>query len=1142
MIPTGRRALEAIVERLGALAREGRPTAILWDMDGTLVDTRPRMLAAVHAYGRTDVRLSEVSPSWQETARRLELDPVRFVAVWHRVFWAYESFDADVENADVVALARLAEAEGVQTIIVTGRVEELRPVTARQLERLGLNPSRVFLKSHLGDQTPSVKAQVISQLAAEGLHMGAFVTDSPEELAAITPEILGAAPDLALIFVELEGTAPELSSLIHRFPVPFRNGPGMEEATRQLRLGEGAMEFGFEAEFEIESADRLLRLYDPEGEAGVSASEWHSWTARRRAHWVYDRFPKPHSEEFDLPLRRNQQATELDFLPEGLFVDSDGNIEVASRPLDDLTELWNQVERLDRHCGPSLVQVTVSVPSGWLLMAEGGLASLDGFLAFYHFLDIFERMGRGHAHYQENPDREVLLPFLHSWLGPMTAGKHRFMRQYLEANAVGERLDEKWARLVDRAFSSFKYITGSAYRPALAGPERIAIEIRDAHRNRALLAQRVTRLAASLLSGLGAYAPFSQTWAFDSERDYERLPGDVRLLLEKVIPTRVRPEIDEMYSSYDRVALQVYRNFALPLKDYSDVEMALGDQPGDDARLGKAQRTYLERLGRLAEAKDEGVEVLRRRLQGALAAFAVESGLWFRLEAFSQSCLSTSAARAAAQRVHDLLPMTRAQPRTGWSGPLAHRLSRLRARWPEHVHLSSQAFSSRDSGPFPEPRGVERPLLLLSVKGLEAQEMARLRGDFLDAVARHTLGLRVTDRGDLELRYGQEVLSPGEEARDERAYEPFSNGAGRELTLALSELEGFAVSRHLAAHQPCDQAARRVSASGWFRHLRMSERGEKMETSLGLPHPESIETARQLWERVLFSGDCDRVVCLVEWTEQSLEERIAELAGVTPSSERSILQSGFPATLKRDRPLQDRLKAFVQRWPGHSRLVWDVPFVFGKGSQLRTVFVLATHGLSDGRWRDFRQDYADTVGADTISFPCRLRAEHLRTRIGTLALALSAEGVRVDDYEPPRQRRRLEPVVELEPDEIDRLRRYVGAVLDDTLGRLGPITLGPGCRKATGSLTCNRPTDAGEHNCTTWITLAPIGRDGQDLATLVQMPDTWSSHDNPGWWTMFLTGASRSARARTVIYWTDGPLEDETCASGHPIPWDFNPH
>jgi hypothetical protein len=181
------------------------------------------------------------------------------------------------------------------------------------------------------------------------------------------------------------------------------------------------------------------------------------------------------------------------------------------------------------------------------------------------------------------------------------------------------------------------------------------------------------------------------------------------------------------------------------------------------------------------------------------------------------------------------------------------------------------------------------------------------------------------------------------------------------------------------------------------------------------------------------------------------------------------------------------------------------------------------------------------MGSDTISFPLREAAEHLRTRIGTLAFALSPEGMRVDEYQAPWRRRRMEAVLTLDHDEMLRLRRAVGAVIDDTLGVLGPITLEAGCRTTLAHLEDNRPRDGGAHNCTTWVTLAPIGAGGEDLATLAHMPPQWTSHDNPGWWSMFLTGASRSPRANTVVYWTDRPLDEEPCAPGLAIPWDYNP-
>ncbi|CAN0137085.1 unnamed protein product, partial [Phaeothamnion confervicola] len=255
----------------------------------------------------------------------------------------------------------------------------------------------------------------------------------------------------------------------------------------------------------------------------------------------------------------------------------------------------------------------------------------------------------------------------------------------------------------------------------------------------------------------------------------------------------------------------------------------------------------------------------------------------------------------------------------------------------------------------------------------------------------------------------------------------------------------------------------------------------------------------------------------------------------------SILASGFPAEIRNELPLPERLQNFIERWPENARLVSDVPFTFGKGSQQREVLVLAREGLTEANAEMFRRDYVDTIGCDTISFPLREGAEHLRTRIGALTFALSPEGLRVDDYQAPRpRRRRLEAVLRLESAEMWNLRRAVGAILDNTLAVLGPITLDAGSRRTTARIDDNRPLDGGEHNCTTWITLAPLGTAGEDLATLAQMPAHWTSHDNPGWWSMFLTGASRSPRAGLVVYWTDKSLHEEPCASGVPIPWDFN--
>ena len=40
---------------------------------------------------------------------------------------------------------------------------------------------------------------------------------------------------------------------------------------------------------------------------------------------------------------------------------------------------------------------------------------------------------------------------------------------------------------------------------------------------------------------------------------------------------------------------------------------------------------------------------------------------------------------------------------------------------------------------------------------------------------------------------------------------------------------------------------------------------------------------------------------------------------------------------------------------------------------------------------------------------------------------------------------------------------------------------------------------------------------------------------------VFLTGASKSDRIRTVAYWTDRTLDEEPLRPGAAIDWNFNP-
>jgi len=185
------------------LRSRGEDAVLVWDLDGTLVDARPRMLRAVHMFGRPEVQLQDVHHTWQQTAQHLGLHAEAFHACWNDVFWDPASFLLDLPVDETVWLARWAESLGVPNIILTGRLDENQSLTWEQLTRLGLSPRDVITKPSLGLGTPEFKAQQLQKLLEQGQVPGAFLTDSPAEIAAAHAQAAG----VTLVFCALDGTS-----------------------------------------------------------------------------------------------------------------------------------------------------------------------------------------------------------------------------------------------------------------------------------------------------------------------------------------------------------------------------------------------------------------------------------------------------------------------------------------------------------------------------------------------------------------------------------------------------------------------------------------------------------------------------------------------------------------------------------------------------------------------------------------------------------------------------------------------------------------------------------------------------------------------------------------------------------------------
>jgi hypothetical protein len=378
---------------------------------------------------------------------------------------------------------------------------------------------------------------------------------------------------------------------------------------RALPVGRGAFEFGFEAEFA--NPEPLFGFYRPVAGLPLPSEPAAAAQALRALARSL-----PHGDRRSLL----EKFTGPDYLPATLFRDDTGNLELVLAPVKALKDFWDEVSFVNSHLSVGSLQAMVSLPrEEFFADPEGAL----GWLNFFNELDVLERLVRGHRSEAGEPAR----PFLHPYLGPMTELRHQSLRKYLRENREGRLLaGEDLARVAKRE-QSFKFVGSTAYRPDVAGPDKVCLEVRDAHRSPDLLKERVARILYYWRVPRAPFAKFARVPAFDSGAAFAALPEAVRDFLRRecavAIPERVRAHVKPLFS------FEVFRNFAYPLRHWGPYLELL---PGlSQAAISGAQEAYLAELTRSLTLSGPAA---RAAAQRALARFPEASGLFaaFRAE------------------------------------------------------------------------------------------------------------------------------------------------------------------------------------------------------------------------------------------------------------------------------------------------------------------------------------------------------------------------------------------------------------------------------------------------------------------------------------------------------------------------------
>jgi beta-phosphoglucomutase-like phosphatase (HAD superfamily) len=120
--------------------REGRPRAVIWDLDGTLSDDKAR-------------------------AHFVEVERGR-ARDWHSYF---DAIDTDPPIAASMEVLRALHAAGLRILFLTGRPDYTRPKTVRWLEANGLTEYDALIMRPDGERRPAgyFKAEVVERLRRE---------------------------------------------------------------------------------------------------------------------------------------------------------------------------------------------------------------------------------------------------------------------------------------------------------------------------------------------------------------------------------------------------------------------------------------------------------------------------------------------------------------------------------------------------------------------------------------------------------------------------------------------------------------------------------------------------------------------------------------------------------------------------------------------------------------------------------------------------------------------------------------------------------------------------------------------------------------------------------------------------------------
>lgn len=495
------------------------------------------------------------------------------------------------------------------------------------------------------------------------------------------------------------------------------------------------IQFGFESEYSVNELARFTNFYGPPRESGIAKEAWLATPIEGRMAWIKEKLKTIPFGSKDSVLVLLEATPELSFLPPKLIRDDTGNVEIILEPVSSFDVFKKQVQWINENFGIGSMQSMVSQPKETFYNDSPGYkeVALKENLGYFNFIneaDVLSRMASGAERFHADRTKEVMKPFLHPYLGPMVKLRHKKMVETMKEVSDGKILNADESRKLIRREQSFKYIGSTAYRPDIANVTRASQEIRDAHKDQAMLLDRTARSIFYAQQGRVAFLGMGGIKAFDSRASFEALPSKIQELLMTIFPPNIPAKIQDHENS--RFAHETYRNFSYPTKDWSSWLQAL-DRMDLNKTVQAAQESYLKKLGNLQtlfESKQIGLEKVRAEVQGALAEFAIESRLEDAFKKFENSAPTRSVVSNT----------TLAGPRRAFE----FRLESFLKKWPDQVTIvNGTKFRYKDRS---QKTTSLRRTLVISVEGLSEAQKTNLKIDYQNLIAAQTISFPLREK------------------------------------------------------------------------------------------------------------------------------------------------------------------------------------------------------------------------------------------------------------------------------------------------------------------------------------------------------------------------------------------------------------